>query len=229
MYAPEQQYLRIEYRSAPSFLVAYSVSLARGGIFVETTRSLGIGAPVSLQLAVPGGGLAEVNGTFRYLRSVGDEAGPPGLGLELPGAGEVLADLVDRLALDYRGISILLLAGETMDRTSASRQIKSIFATADVVAASDARLAEAVLDDDIDIAIVDADYSLDASLETIQLAGELPVPVPTIGLTSDNTRNTGARARLLASGVFELANNPPAFAELQNVLVRALIRPRRVT
>lgn len=217
--------LRIEYRTAPSFLVAYAVSLSRGGVFVETDRNLAIGANIEVQLAIPVGGVVDLAGTVRYRRSHDDEEGPAGLGVEIPSAAIVLADVVDRLALTYSGVSVMLLAGGTQDRSSLARQIKSILRTADVVSASDARLAEAVLDDDIDLAVLDADYDLTAAVETARLAAEMPVPVPTVALASDPK----SHERLYHAGATDLATNPPPFAELKQVIVRALGRPRRVS
>jgi len=225
MSSPPAQLLRIEYRNAPSFLVAYSISFARGGVFVETRVDLPVGTPVEVQLAIPAGGLIDLRGTVTYQRTGADEDGQPGLALSLPNAAEMLAQLVDRLAIEYGGMSIILLAGDTQDRTTLSRQLKSILTTAEVISATDAKLAEAVLDDDIDLVVLDADHDLDASLETIKMARDMPVPVPTVALTSSRK----AIDRLLLLGADEVANNPPAFAELQQVLVRAMARPRRVS
>jgi uncharacterized protein (TIGR02266 family) len=215
--------LRIEFRTAPSFLVAYSVSLSRGGMFVETRRKLAFGSPVDLQLAIPSGGVVELAGKVTYARTTGEE-GPPGLGVETPDAAEILADLVDRLSLEYGGVSVLLLAGDSQDRTSLTRQIRAIVSTADVVSASDSKLAQAVLDDDIDLAILDADFDLEASLETARAAAEMPVPVPLVALSASER----ARERLASAGIRELTANPPAFSELQHAIVSALVRPRRV-
>ncbi len=225
MASPPAQLLRIEYRNAPSFLVAYSISFARGGVFVETRLDLPVGTPVEVQLAIPSGGLIDLRGTVTYQRTGADEDGHPGLALELPDAAEMLAQLVNRLAIEYGGMSIIVLAGDTQDRTTLSRQLKSILTTAEVISATDARLAEAVLDDDIDLVVLDADHDLEASLETIKMARDMPVPVPTVALTSSRK----AIDRLLLAGANEVANNPPAFAELQQVLVRAMARPRRVS
>lgn len=216
--------LRIEYRTAPSFLVAYSVSLSRGGLFVETDKSFSAGADIEVQLAIPEGGVVDVAARVESRRAEPDDHGPAGLGLEMPDAAHALADIVDRLAMTYSGVSVLILAG-SHDRSSLTRQIKSILSTAEVVNATDARLAEAVLDDDIDLAILDADYDLTAAVETCRMAAEMPVPVPIVALASDPK----AHERLYHAGAADLASNPPAFAELKQAVVRALMRPRRVS
>lgn len=216
--------LQVEYRTAASFLTAYTVSYARGAVFVETERTMEVGAAVALQLAIPDHGLFDLTGVCKFVRPPDDEDGPPGLGIELSGGFDELGDVVDRLALDYSGVSLLILAGDNQDRTSLTRLLKSIVTTADVVSATDAHLAEAVLDDDIDLAIVDGDFDAEAALQTIAAAREMPIPVPTIALVSA----AKIRDRLRAAGADEVATNPPPLAELQQVLVRALARPRRV-
>lgn len=216
--------LQIEYRTAASFLMAYAVSFARGAVFVETERIIEIGTPIALQLAIPEHGLFDLTGVCRFRRPEDDEDGPPGLGIELTPGFDELGAVVDRLSLAYDGVSVLLVAGDNQDRTSLTRLLKSIVTTAEVVSATDAHLAEAVLDDDIDLAIVDGDFDAEAAVQTISAAREMPIPVPTIALVS----GTKIGDRLRAAGADEVATNPPPLAELQQVLVRALARPRRV-
>lgn len=216
--------LQIEYRTAASFLMAYTVSYARGAVFVETERDIAIGTPIALQLAIPDHGLFDLTGVCRFRRPADDEDGPPGVGIELSAAYDELGEVVDRLSLEYDGVSVLLLAGDNQERTSLTRLLKSIVTTAEVVSATDAHLAEAVLDDDIDLAILDGDFDAEAALQTISAARDMPIPVPTIALVSASR----IRDRLRAAGADEVATNPPPLAELQQVLVRALARPKRV-
>jgi CheY-like chemotaxis protein len=65
------------------------------------------------------------------------------------------------------------------------------------------------------------DFDIEGGLSTIRAAKQQNPPVPTIALTS----NSAYREQAVAAGTDELLPNPPPFAELQVVLVRALGKP----
>ena len=46
--------VKVEFRTPSSFLVAYSINLSRGGIFLETEHPAAIGDSIALEFAVPG-------------------------------------------------------------------------------------------------------------------------------------------------------------------------------
>ena len=48
--------VQVEFRTASSFLVTYSVNLSRGGLFLETDAPIPAGSGISLDLVVPGHG-----------------------------------------------------------------------------------------------------------------------------------------------------------------------------
>jgi CheY-like chemotaxis protein len=96
--------------------------------------------------------------------------------------------------------------------------------TADVVSAGDARVAETLLTDDIDLAVIDVDAEPDGALAALRAAKQVSPPVPTVALASSKK----LRERARASGADEVASNPPPFGELQVMMVRALGRPLAV-
>ena len=71
------------------------------------------------------------------------------------------------------------------------------------------------------MAIVDVDFDLEGGLKILRAAKQQVPPVPTIALTS----NSAYREQAVTAGTDELLPNPPPFAELQVVLVRALGKP----
>jgi uncharacterized protein (TIGR02266 family) len=214
--------VQVEFRTASSFLVAYSVNLSRGGLFLETDADIPTGALVTLDLSVPGGTTTPVNGTVAWRRGVEEaESGPPGLGVEFQDIGPQLGTMIDRLVTGFKGVQILLLSGDKQDRTTLARNIKSIISTAEITQAADATVAASVLAPEIDLAIVDVDFDIEGGLSTIRAAKQQNPPVPTIALTS----NSAYREQAVAAGTDELLPNPPPFAELQVVLVRALGKP----
>jgi uncharacterized protein (TIGR02266 family) len=216
--------VEVEFRTASSFLVAYSVNLSRGGIFLETEAEVPIGYSVALKLAVPGSGPVALSGQVAWRRGRDSVDGPPGLGVEFVALADELGGIIDRLVACYDGINVLLLAPDRQDRTSLTRVIRSILGTADVVSAGDSRVAETLLTGDIDLAVIDVDADPEGALAALRQAKAVAPPVPAIALASTKKLREHARA----AGADEVASNPPAFSELQILLVRALGRPLSV-
>jgi uncharacterized protein (TIGR02266 family) len=214
--------VQVEFRTASSFLVAYSVNLSRGGLFLETDADVPTGALMTLEFSVPGAGTTmSLTGAVAWRRGADESVGPRGLGVEFQDIAPALGALIDRLVTDFRGVHILLLSGDRQDRTTLARSIKSIISTAEITQAADANLASTVLTAELDVAIVDLDFDVDGGLKAIQAARAQQPPVPTIAITS----NASYRDLAIAAGADELIANPPAFADLQIVLVRALGKP----
>ena len=217
---PEREYERmpysvqVEFRTASSFLVAYSVNLSRGGIFIETDTDLPSGVLLTLELNVPGAGLLHLIGIVAWRRGHESPDGPPGIGVEFQDVAPQLGSAIDKLVSSFNGVQILLLSGDRQDRTTLARSIKSIISTAEILLTSE-----------IDLAVIDVDYDPDGALEILRSAKLVSPRVPTIAITS----NTKLREQARAAGADELASNPPPFAELQILLVRALGRPVSVS
>jgi uncharacterized protein (TIGR02266 family) len=217
--------VQVEFRTPSSFLVAYSVNLSRGGLFVETDVDVPVGAGLTVELAIPNAGTIELDGmvAWRRVAEVGAD-GPPGLGVEFQDVAPQLGALIDKLVTAFRGVQLLLLSGDRQDRTSLARNIKSIISTAEITQAASAQVAATVLTGEVDVAIVDVDFDLEGGLATLRAAKQQTPPVPTIALTS----NAAYREQAIGAGADELLANPPPFAELQVVLVRALGKPMAV-
>jgi len=213
--------VQVEFRTASSFLVAYSVNLSRGGIFVETEAEVPTGVPITLDLQVPGAGLLRLIGVVAWRRSPNSPDGLPGLGIEFQDVGPQLGSTIDKLVSSFHGVHILVLSGDRQDRTSLARSIKSIISTAEILQAADAEVAATLLTNEIDLAVVDVDFDTEGALQTLRAAKLLSLKVPTVALTASPKLRELARA----AGADELATNPPPFAELQVVLVRALSKP----
>lgn len=214
--------VQVEFRTASSFLVVYSVNLSRGGLFLETDAPIPTGSGLSLEFVVPTGGTTMLNGTVAWRRAVEDSPqGPYGLGIEFQDVAPQLGTLIDKLVSSFRGVQVLLLSGDKQDRTTLARNIKSIFSTSEITQAADANVASTVLTNEVDVAIVDVDFDVEGALSIIRAAKQQQPPVPTIALTS----NSAYREQAVAAGTDELMPNPPPFADLQVVLVRALGKP----
>jgi uncharacterized protein (TIGR02266 family) len=216
--------MRVQFRNASSFLVAYTVNLSRGGVFLETEEVLAVGSPVTLQLEVPDTGPQMLSGHVTWRREQPDVDGPVGIGIEFDDMVDQLGELIDQLVAAFGGITVLLVTGDAKDRVTITRQLRSIIATAEVVGAADTRVAESVLDDEIDLVLVDGDGDADAVVHMIGEVQSLFSPIPIVVMTGiEETRD-----RVKTAGASEIISNPPAFGELQAAVMRALGRPSAV-
>ena len=216
--------VQVAFRTPSSFLVAYSVNLSRGGLFLETDADIPTGAYVTVDFSIPNAGQISLNGTVSWRRGVESPDGPPGLGVEFLDVAPQLGALIDRLVSSFHGVQILVLSGDRQDRTSLARSIKSIISTAEVMQAADANVATTLMSSEIDLAVIDIDFDVEGGLATVRAAKQQDPPVPSVALTSNPKLHEYARA----AGADEIVANPPPFAELQVVLVRALGKPAQV-
>lgn len=216
--------MRVQFRNASSFLVAYTVNLSRGGVFLETEELLVVGSEIALQLEVPQAGPVTLNGRITWRREQPDIDGPKGIGIEFDHMIDPLGELIDHLVAQFGGITVLLVCKNSRDRVTISRQLRSIIATAEVVGASDSKMAESLLDDEIDLILLDGDTDSAAMLQVLQAAHSLFNPVPTIVMSADEEVRSKARV----SGASEVIANPPPFGELHAAVMRALGRPSAV-
>jgi uncharacterized protein (TIGR02266 family) len=220
--------VQAEFRTPSSFLVAFSVNLSRGGLFIETEADIPTGALITVDFTIPTAGQVSLNGVVAWRRGTepveGQPDGPPGLGIEFQDVAPSLGQVIDRLVSTFHGVQILVLSGDRQDRTTLARSIKSIISTAEVMQAADASVAMTLMSGEIDLAVIDVDFDVEGGLEALRAAKAQTPPVPSIALTMNNKLREHARA----AGADEVATNPPPFVELQVVLVRALSKPTSV-
>jgi len=216
--------VHVEFRTASSFLVAYSVNLSRGGLFVETDADIPTGALVTVDFGIPTAGQISLNGTVSWRRGLESFEGPPGLSIEFVDVAPQLGAVIDQLVSSFHGVQILVLSGDRQDRTTLARSIKSIISTAEVMQAADANVATTLMSSEIDLAVVDIDFDVEGGLAALRAARQQDPPVPSVALTANVQLHEYARA----AGANEIVSNPPPFAELQVVLVRAMSKPTLV-
>ena len=216
--------VRVQFRNASSLLVAYSVNLSRGGVFLETEEPVDVGSEVTLQLEVPRAGPVLLSGRVTWRRERPDRDGPVGIGVEFDDMVDTLGELIDSLVTQFSGITVLLLCPDSKTRGMLARQLRSLMSTAEVVGATDARVAESLLDEEIDLAVLDADGDPDEALRVLARAQALFSPVPTIVLTASDD----LRRRAREGGANEVVSSPPPLGELQTAVMRALGKPSSV-
>ena len=134
--------VQVEFRTASSFLVAYSVNLSRGGLFLETDADIPTGALMTLDFTVPNTGTTSLNGVVAWRRGAADVEGPPGIGIEFQDVAPQLGSLIDKLVSTFRGVQMLLVSGDRQDRTTLARNIKTIISTAEIIIPMPQRLGD---------------------------------------------------------------------------------------
>jgi type IV pilus assembly protein PilZ len=220
--------VKVEFRTASSFLVAYSINLSRGGIFLETDHPAVIGDRIALEFTVPGLGPIQVTGRVAWQRAAGQPAGQPdgpaGFGIQFEDIDEELGQIIDGLIATFKGVRIMVLCAREQDGPLLTRLIRSVIATAEVTSSADFRRAAAMLTDDVDLAIIEVDIYTDIALDLVRQAKARTPPIPVIALASHETLRVQARR----AGADETIPNPPAFHDFQRLLVRALSRPVRI-
>jgi len=219
--------MQVEFRTASSFLVAYSVNLSRGGMFLETTEQLPIGCDVTLQLRIPGAPSVGVTGRVTWHRGENDAEGPAGMGVEFKEVSALAGELIDDLVSGFDGLTILLVCTDASDRSVVTRQIRAVFSAATVILGDEDRIAEALVDDDVDLLVIDVDADSEAAVRSLRLAagsGPEASRIPTVALAGSE------RLRLLAheAGADEVGTNPPQYHEFHKLMIRALGRPSRI-
>jgi CheY-like chemotaxis protein len=213
--------LELTYRSDAALLVAYATHLARGQLLLDTAEQLASGANVQLRLVAPATSIA-LTAVVARGRGEGSGAHPSEVALTLTSRPESFGESVDKLAFGFRGLKALVAASQAAPRALLIRYLRSIV-TCEVIEIDQRRLSEPGAICNIDLGVVDLDstgaagYELYARLREHNEAGSAPV-LAVAQLERD-------RARAASLGFDEALSNPPAFADLQSSVLRALAKP----
>jgi CheY-like chemotaxis protein len=216
--------LELTYRSDAALLVAYATHLSRGQLLLDTRDQLATGANVQLLLVAPATSIA-ISAVVARAQGEGNGTHPSEVALTLTSRAETFGDSVDKLAFGFRGLKALVAASQAAPRAMLIRYLRSIV-TCEVIEIDQRRLSEPGAICNIDLGVVDLDstgaagYELYARLREHAEAGSAPV-LAVAQLERD-------RARAASLGFDEALSNPPAFADLQASVLRALARPLSV-
>jgi CheY-like chemotaxis protein len=216
--------LELTYRSDAALLVAYATHLSRGQLLLDTRERLATGANVQLLLVAPATSIA-LSAVVARTQGEGNGSHPSEVALTLTSRAETFGDSVDKLAFGFRGLKALVAASQAAPRAMLIRYLRSIV-TCEVIEIDQRRLSEPGAICNIDLGVVDLDstgaagYELYARLREHAEAGSAPV-LAVAQLERD-------RARAASLGFDEALSNPPAFADLQASVLRALAKPLTV-
>jgi len=213
--------IRIRFRNAGQFLVAYCVNLSRGGLFVSTRKPATVGSTVAIELEIPGESEpARVEAKVRWVRLEATEDGPPGMGLSFEQFEETLGEQIDRTVARATPLRIDLV-GRT-DR--AWRHVESLVRS--LVTCSTSRhqleLGVEALVGGADLVIVDADGEPQTAVELVQRVARQSDPPPLVCLCG--ARAVEVRERLAAHA--RVLPTPVDKFDLQSTVLDALTHAR---
>ena len=214
--------LELVYRSDAALLVAYATHLARGQLLLDTTEKLASGANVQLRLVAPSTSIA-LQGVVA--RANGATPHPTEVGLTVTSRAETFGDAVDKLAFGFKGLKALVAASQAEPRALLIRYLRSIV-TCEVIEIDQRRLAEPGAICNVDLGVVDLDSTGAAGYELYARLREHPEAGSATVLAVAQLERDRVRAASL--GFDEALSNPPAFADLQNSVLRALGKPLTV-
>ena len=210
----------VSYRTAGGFLVAYSVNLSKGGLFIEAPP-LPVGTQVHVELELPGGRAVGIEGAVAWVRREAAPRLPVGMGVRFTGAlDERIGGDIDRLATAFEGLEILVLAAPGERSSLLERYIQG-FLDCTCITVDSRERAVAALADGVDLALVDIDTMGVEAMELIRHARAAAAPVPVLALAGDEE----SRSWAMRHGVDEVLFAPPSFTDLKAAVIAALTRP----
>ena len=162
--------LKVAYRTSGAFLVAYSVNLSKGGIFLETESPLDVGETVSLSFDVPGAGTLDVTGVVAWVRRGSPDGLPDGMGVQFEQhLDQQYGSQIDGMVRNFTGLTVLVVAASPDRLQLLGRYVRAII-SCDIVEATTKETAEVAIDEKPDLVIVDLDVRAEVGMRTIQTA-----------------------------------------------------------
>lgn len=215
--------VEMRFRTASSFLVAYSLNLSRGGVLLETEDFLPIGTRLTLRFCIDRGETFEVEGTVTWTRarSATEE---PGMGVEFKGIDETLGNEIDRLVKGFAGVHVIIYSPDHDERLALGRLVRAIVSAVNLREAADSDALTRLLDPTVDLVLVDTEAPDGDGWLALRAAQNADPPIPAIALVNGEDH----RRRAFELGAAEAAPNPPVLAELRPLLIRTLGKPAAV-
>ncbi|MCP3139372.1 TIGR02266 family protein [Pyxidicoccus sp. QH1ED-7-1] len=95
--------VKLKHETVGSFAEEFATNLSPGGMFVRSRTPQPVGTPVKFEVQIAGG-VRVLRGaaTVRWVRDVGDPAGPPGMGLQFDELDPASRALVDKMLLQRK-------------------------------------------------------------------------------------------------------------------------------
>lgn len=212
--------VKVEFRSASSFLLSYATNLSRGGMFLETDTPLAVNTELTLTIDVPSHGSVELSARVAWTRKLDESGGPEGMGLEFSQVAPEVGQVIDRLVAAFEGIQVALLSRDGRSSVAVSRAIRAAITTAEIIEISEVALLEA-LGEDCELVVIDADSESDGGDSALARVRQLGLPAIVLSAVVER------RQRAAAAGAIGLPI-PPVASELGKAALNALSRPMTI-
>lgn len=95
--------VKVDYRSAGSFMTDYAANISKGGIFIKTSLPLPVGERVRLRLTLPGGDAPfALDGVVKWVSTLRDKDKPmAGMGVEFVNFDDEIREKLKALVRAY--------------------------------------------------------------------------------------------------------------------------------
>ncbi|PID38700.1 MAG: hypothetical protein CSA65_03155 [Proteobacteria bacterium] len=213
--------MQVQYRSAGSFLVSYSLNLSKGGLFLDTDDLLPVGTKLSVAFTIPGATEA-VQATAKVIwrRENASADGPRGVGLQFKDLEQSIGEQIDTMIRDFGGVRLMAIAGDTPSLDRLSRYLRSVIAC-DVLQQTPREVSEVGFLEQPDLLLLDLDSAGDEGMRTIEVSLNRDPAVPVVAISRDSP----LRERAAALGAAITFDNPPPFKQLRQRILEVLARP----
>jgi uncharacterized protein (TIGR02266 family) len=212
--------LEVEYRTSTAFLVAYSLNLSKGGIFLETDTPLPVGTSIKLRFQVHGGqNPIETEGAVIWVRDTTNEDGPSGMGIAFVQLESRHGAFIDSIVSRFEGIVMVVAGTVGSTRSVVARYLRGMM-SCHVHEVGPTEING--LRGRVDLAVVDFAGSLDAAAALMDGVRRLNADVPILSLVPAS--DPAIKARATASGASDYLPSPPPYNELYRCVLRAFSR-----
>lgn len=213
--------MEVQYRSAGSFLVSYSLNLSKGGLFLDTDDLLPVGTRLSVAFTIPNAA-EPVQAAARVIwrREHESADGPRGLGLQFDGLEQSIGEQIDTMVSGFAGVRLMAVASDTPSLDRLSQYLRSVIAC-EVLQQTAREVTEVGFLEQPDLLLLDLDSAADEGLRTIEVGLHWKPAVPAVALS----RDTLLRERAAAQGAAITFDNPPPFKQLRRRILEVLAAP----
>ena len=97
--------VKVDYRTIGSFITDYTQNISKGGLFIQTSLPLEVGARVRLRLTLPGGDVPfGIDGIVKWVATTREKDNHlPGMGIEFVDFDEYTQQKLEALVRAYSG------------------------------------------------------------------------------------------------------------------------------
>jgi uncharacterized protein (TIGR02266 family) len=212
--------LEVEYRTSTAFLVAYSLNLSKGGLFLETDTPLPVGTSIRLRFQVQGGqNPIETEGAVIWVREKTNEDGPSGMGIAFLQLEARYGAFIDSIVSRFEGIVMVVAGQMPSTRNVVARYMRGMMSChVHEVGPTEVN----GLRGRMDLAVVDFAGAPEGAQQLMEGVKRVNADVPILALIPGNDAATKARAS--AAGASDYLPSPPPYNELYRCVLRAFSR-----